>query len=100
MEYDEALSPANEKFKATQQQANEQKSKPVKSEIASSKNSSTNSIQSILNNSALSDIERWKQLILSILRNTLCYHLMPESGKVVVFDSSLPVKHAFRALAE
>lgn len=107
MEYDETLSPANEKLKAEQekklQSIDVDKPVPIqqqKSEAPQSNNSSTNSVQSILNNANLSDIERWKQLILSILRNTLCYYLMPESGKVVVFDSSLPVKHAFRALAE
>mmetsp|Transcript_13878 Transcript_13878/g.20924 ORF Transcript_13878/g.20924 Transcript_13878/m.20924 type:complete len:423 (-) Transcript_13878:106-1374(-) len=47
-----------------------------------------------------SDFEKWKEYALNILRKTTCYHLMPESGKVVVFDASLPVKHAFRALAE
>ena len=113
MELDENLSPANEQkqraIKTIKQQPiiNENKSRDSienetkrQSEEQKSNNSSTANIQLILNNSKLSDIERWREIILSILRNTMCYSLMPESGKVVVFDSSLPVKHAFRALAE
>eukprot|EP00484_Ammonia_sp_Unknown_P000950 CAMPEP_0197020152 /NCGR_PEP_ID=MMETSP1384-20130603/860_1 /TAXON_ID=29189 /ORGANISM="Ammonia sp." /LENGTH=448 /DNA_ID=CAMNT_0042447721 /DNA_START=53 /DNA_END=1399 /DNA_ORIENTATION=- len=45
-------------------------------------------------------IDQWKEVVLDLLRKTTCYSLMPESGKCVVFDANLPIKHAFRALAE
>jgi len=44
--------------------------------------------------------ELWRRLVLDLLRSTACYALMPDSGKVVVFDSCLTLKHAFRALSE
>ena len=42
----------------------------------------------------------WRRLVLDLLRSTACYALMPDSGKVVVFNSCLTLKHAFRALSE
>jgi len=45
-------------------------------------------------------MELWRSLVLELLRGTACYALMPDSGKVVVFDSCLTLKHAFRALSE
>ena len=45
-------------------------------------------------------VSKWRQLSLLFLKNHKCYELMPISGKVVIFDSELPVKHAFRALTE
>ncbi|CAM9439911.1 unnamed protein product [Pylaiella littoralis] len=41
-----------------------------------------------------------KERINDFLRNHVCYDLLKHSGKVVVFDSSIPVQLAFYALVE
>ncbi|CAN0450668.1 unnamed protein product, partial [Ascophyllum nodosum] len=41
-----------------------------------------------------------KERINDFLRSHCCYDLLKHSGKVVVFDSSIPVQLAFYALVE
>ena len=111
MEYDETLDPTSSNSNPST--TNNTKDKPAttndqteQKENNNGNNSTTDELKSNhIHNSNISGgkrngIELWKELVLGILRNTMCYALMPDSGKVVVFDSTLPVKHAFRALAE
>lgn len=96
MEYDESLDPnsSNSKSIITNDQTDQKSNDNTTDELKS------NHIHNNISGNKRNGIEAWKELVLGILRNTMCYALMPDSGKVVVFDSTLPVKHAFRALAE
>jgi hypothetical protein len=48
----------------------------------------------------LSDAEATKQRVADFLNRHTVYELLPESGKVVALDVTLPVKQAFHALYE
>jgi hypothetical protein len=43
-------------------------------------------------------IEHYQRVCLVCLRDSMAYRLIPDSGKVIVFDSGLRVLHAFEAL--
>jgi predicted transcriptional regulator len=47
-----------------------------------------------------SNFEKWRRVSLRIMRDNSVFDILPLSGKVVVFDSCLPVRHALRAMAE
>ncbi|XXQ32821.1 CBS domain-containing protein [Plasmodiophora brassicae] len=49
---------------------------------------------------ARADVQRFRDVTLDILRRSTCLDIIPDSGKVVVFDSELPIKHAFFGLVE
>lgn len=57
-----------------------------------------------LKNVAQEEIKRMisecKELVTNFLDSYKCHYLIPESGKIVVLDTSLAVKSAFRALEE
>eukprot|EP01084_Bolivina_argentea_P197982 339157_1 len=97
MEYDESLQPPSKKEDIESIEHETDKNGFIEEK---KEHKEEEELNELLNNNKLSAVERWRSLVLSILRNTKCYSLMPESGKVVVFDSRLPVKHAFRALSE
>lgn len=48
----------------------------------------------------LSDLDATKQRVVDFLNRHTVYELLPESGKVVALDVTLPVKQAFHALYE
>ena len=104
MEYDETLDPSSSKGSNKKKDGNNggiiHDNDENKNEDNDNNDNNNDNKEEINNNDIVGGIKEWKDLVLGILRNTRCYSLMPESGKVVVFDSRLPVKHAFRALAE
>jgi hypothetical protein len=52
------------------------------------------------NKSSGSPLTQFIEAALAILTASTAYQLIPDSGKVVVFDAALPVKHAFYGLVE
>ena len=46
------------------------------------------------------DVIRFRDATYEILNSFTCMDVIPDSGKVVVFDSELAIKHAFFGLVE
>jgi len=46
------------------------------------------------------DLEKLRVLVRELMSKYTCYDLIPESGKIVIFDERLPIKHAFFALVQ
>lgn len=59
-------------------------------------NQSSNGAQNTTENK----LESLREYMLTLMRTHTCYELIPESAKVVVFDSKLHIRHAIRALLD
>jgi 5'-AMP-activated protein kinase regulatory gamma subunit len=46
------------------------------------------------------DLKKLRVLVRKLISKYTCYDLIPESGKIVIFDERLPIKHAFFALVQ
>jgi len=46
------------------------------------------------------DLKKLRGHVREIMSKYTCYDLIPESGKIVIFDERLPIKHAFFALVQ
>jgi len=46
------------------------------------------------------DLQKLRVLVRELMSKYTCYDLIPESGKIVIFDERLPIKHAFFALVQ
>jgi len=46
------------------------------------------------------DLKKLRDCVRELMSKFTCYDLIPESGKIVIFDERLPIKHAFFALVQ
>jgi len=46
------------------------------------------------------DLKKLRDCVRELMSKYTCYDLIPESGKIVIFDERLPIKHAFFALVQ
>jgi len=52
------------------------------------------------NNNWDADLKKLRDCVRELMSKYTCYDLIPESGKIVIFDERLPIKHAFFALVQ